>query len=218
MDLKDAHRSNVLVQTQGNIVVNVEREPTRVSAVRLLLIRSRPILLGSALVAFVGFSLAEQAHLVDKRERRGLTRLDQLEAQIQVLSKATELQEGHVERMVQKIDHVNNDVAALPAMIEATVQRSTSSLVDAMSNLQLRPSFQSLYVAASGFQSDVETTPAKVQPASVAKPTDAEPRRHRQPSFRRSFGRSYGLTPTNTSAAGAALGQEDGGPAPVSEP
>lgn len=216
MEVKDAHRSNVLVQTQGNIVVNVEREPARLSAVRLFLVRSRPVFIGSTLVTLLGVGLAAQAHFVEKRELRSARQIDRLEAQVAALSAAFTQQASHVDHMVEKVDRIENDVAALPALVETTVQRSTSSVVDAISNLELKPSFQNLYVAGSGFQSDVENAPAKLQTASAMRPNEVEPRRRRPSSFRRTLSHHDAVVPSN--ALSSAPGQEEATPVPTSEP
>lgn len=218
MNVRDAHRSNVIVQTQGNIVVNVEREPVRLSKFRLQLASLRPFVLVSALVGLAGLGFAEQARLIEGRELRSSGRLDLLQTQIEALSAASSRQASDIDRVVEKVGHVEDDVAALPAMVKATVQASTSTLVGAMSNLELRPSFQNLYAAASGFQSDVENASAKLQPASAARVnSDFEPRRNRQPLFRRRFGRYGGLTPANA-VSGGSLEQDTEPLVPTSEP
>lgn len=219
MTVKGAQRSNVLVQTQGNIVVNVEREPDARHAIRRLLVRSRSMLVSSALVMVVGLCLAEQARLIESRELRSVERIRALQAEIQALSEASALQGSHVDRMAERLDHIEDGVAALPSMIQVMVHQGTSSVVDAMSNLELRPSFQNLYAAASGFQSDADTVPAKLQfVAAAGRPgMEVEPRRHRQPSVRKRIDASAGSQPTD-GAAGAVPGQDDDRQLPLSEP
>ena len=169
-------------------------------------------------MALAGLALAEQARFSEKRELRSVRRLDQLEAQVQALTAASTLQAGQVDRMAERVDHIRDNVVDLPALVETTVQRSTSSLVTAMSSLALKPSFQNLYVPASGFRSDDETGPANLQPVLTARPSgDFGPRRHRQPNLRRRVGRHDGVTPVDA-ANGAGLGQDTEASVPASEP